>query len=140
MAPTRDRHVYGFSRADAKALAQSIGTSEGTYREGKPRPQQFPRILFKITSATTEGPSSPYNGLTVATATVLAATCGRADLIDATVQVVDQSGCLFNEPLADLVNRVGWAFEGIAKDKSTGAAPDDLAPCHWIADGLCCPP
>ncbi len=34
----------------------------------------------------------------------------------------------------------GWAFEGIFQDQGTGASPGDATPCHWVLDGLCCPP
>ena len=96
-------------------------------------------IEYTIDSVTTAGSSSPYNGLKVATVTIELITCGRGVEIGDSVEVVDHSGCIFNEDNADLVDRYGWADWKVSADLSTGASPGDLAPCHWSATGLCCP-
>ena len=134
-------------------LVQAVGRSgtltQGEYQgAGLTLPDMLPytdtggggsKIMYSIDSTTTHGSASPYNGLVVATVTVIVAPCDRSELIDTQVEVVDHSGCLFDEPANDLVGRIGWAFEGIAKSRASGAAPGELTPCHWAADGLCCP-
>lgn len=97
------------------------------------------KIEFEIVSVTTAASSSPYNGLKVATATVDVAPCGMSSLLTTSVEVVDHSGCLFNEDNADLVGRTGWAFWGVAVSLESGAPSGELTPCHWVADNICCP-
>lgn len=99
------------------------------------------KILYTIDEVETAAGDSPYNGLKVATVTIIIAPCDRTELIDTQVDVVDWLECLFNENNEDLVGRKGTAFEGIGesrRDPSYG--PAGLTPCHWVADGLCCPP
>lgn len=98
------------------------------------------KTMFKIISVTTAGTDSPYNGLKVAQADVEVSPCNKSGLIGETIEVVDWSECLFDEDDNELVDRVGWAFKGIAKSKKQGAGEDDLTPCHWVADNICCPP
>lgn len=97
------------------------------------------KIEYTINSVSTAGSGSPHNGKNVASATVVVASCGEEALIGTTVSVVDNSGCLFNEDFSALVGRHGWAYWAVAKDLSSGAGPNDIGPCHWSADGLCCP-
>lgn len=96
-------------------------------------------LEFTISSVTTAGSSSPYNGLKVATCTVEAAPCDQSALIGTTVSVVDHSGCLFNETNEALVGRYGWAHEQITLSLAAGAEEGELTPCHWSALNICCP-
>lgn len=97
------------------------------------------KIEYTIDSVITASTNSPHNGKKVATVTIEVATCGRENLIGTSTEVVDNSGCLFNEENSALVGRYGWAHWAVAKDTSEGAGPNDRTPCHWSADGLCCP-
>ena len=97
------------------------------------------KIEYTILSVTTAGANSPYNGLNVASVTIVVAPCSKPGLIGTSADVVDHSGCLFNEDFTGLVGRYGWAHWGIAADLSSTASPGDKSPCHWCADGLCCP-
>lgn len=96
-------------------------------------------IEFTIDSVTTAGTSSPYNGLKVATVTVETAPCDRSSMIGESIEVVDHSGCLFNEENEALVDRYGWAHEQVALSLASGAEDGELTPCHWSALNICCP-
>lgn len=95
-------------------------------------------IGYEIVSISTAGTSSPYNGLVIASVTIVTAPCDRGDIVGDTVDVVDHSGCIFDQSQADLVDVFGWAEEAIAKDLSVGAGANDLSPCHWSAINRCC--
>jgi hypothetical protein len=97
-------------------------------------------IEYTIDSLETAGTDSPYNGLIVATATVILAPCDRASLIGEEVEVVDHSGCIFDLPEEDLIGVHGWATEGVALSLASGAGEDDITPCHWSASNRCCVP
>jgi len=97
------------------------------------------KIFFEVDSAEIAGASSPYNGKTILTVTVITEPCDQ-DI--ETAEVVDWSSCLANaEMLAALVGREGWAVKGRGRQSlASGAATGEKTPCHWILDGLCCPP
>jgi hypothetical protein len=97
------------------------------------------KIFFEVTAAEEAGTDSPYNGLTILTVDVICEPC-EEDL--ATAEVIDWSSCLANaEEFAELIGREGWAFWGRGRQsRESGAEEGDKTPCHWILDGLCCPP
>jgi len=82
--------------------------------------------------------SGPYTGLTVASVTVMGASCGRSDLIGDTVEVVDHSGCIFDLVEASLVDVWGWASWRVFESLDPEAEAGELTPCHWSADDRCC--
>lgn len=93
-------------------------------------------IRFEILSlATAEG--GDFDGLTVATVLVLRAECHVACLVGQEVDVVDDSGCVFNEE--DIVGREGWATWSIMESLDPEAETGDMSECFWAADDLCCP-
>lgn len=102
------------------------------------------KILYTIVSVETHTATSHYNGLKVATVRIApddvgVAPCHEPHLLgEIDIEVVDHSGCLFNEANEALVDRVGWAFWGVSFSLKSDAEEGDLAPCHWVADGLCC--
>lgn len=96
-------------------------------------------IEFTIDSVTTADATSPYNGKKVATVTIENQTCGLTNLEGDTVDVVDWSGCLFNEDNEDLVDRYGWADWKQRTSLQEGVPPGTLTPCHWSAINICCP-
>lgn len=96
-------------------------------------------IEFTITSVTTAGSGSPYNGLKVATVDIEGASCNLSSLIGTSVDVVDHSGCILNEDDAELVGRWGWADKKVFLSLASGAGPGELTPCHYSIKGLCCP-
>ena len=102
------------------------------------------RIEFEVTSATTISDSgSPYDGMRELTVTVVGPSCNRASMLGETgVKVYEHVPlCLTGDETDEaLVGRKGWAFEGVFQDQSAEAEAGDLTPCHWVLDGICCPP
>ena len=107
------------------------------------RRRDFGRIEFTITEATTvSDSSSPYAGMRKLTVTVVGPSCNRTAMLGETGVFVYEHDpqCLTTDETDEaLVDRKGWAFEGIFQDQGTGASPGDATPCHWVLDGLCCP-
>ena len=136
---TADR-TYGFSKSDAEALVASIGTTETEI------PQLFlggggggaDIIEYEIISLSTPT-SGAYNGLKVASATIKGAGCSRSAMIGTVVDVVDHSGSIFDAG-GTMAGYTGWAYEAQYVSKATGAACDDLTPCHWAAINRACSP
>ena len=95
-------------------------------------------IEFLINSVSVAPTDSPYNGLSVATVTIVTAPCDRPTLIATTVDVVDHSGCVFDLEEADLIGLWGWATERVAYSLKVGEESDTVTPCHWAADDRCC--
>jgi len=138
-------HIYDPMRLVVNGKEDDEGIAEYSYKDEQWQVIAFRRreggtkIFFEIDSAVVAGTSSPYNGKTVMTVTVICEPCDED--ID-TVDVVDWSSCLANEEeLADLVGREGWAFWGRARQSLASDADEgEKTPCHWILDGLCCRP
>ncbi len=102
------------------------------------------RIEFAVDSATTiSNSASPYDGMRELTVTVVGPSCNRASMLGETgVKVYEHVPlCLTGDETDEaLVGRKGWAFEGVFQDQSAEAEAGDLTPCHWVLDGICCPP
>lgn len=95
-------------------------------------------IITAVRTATAPGADAAYNGLKIATVTIVNASCADTDLIgDTNVDVVDHIGCIFDAEEADLIGLYGIAKEGIALSEDPLAAEGALTPCHWIADDRC---
>ena len=56
------------------------------------------------------------------------------ETVDGTIEVVDPTGCFFNEDEPALIGR--W---GDAAYMQPNAAVDPLQPGTWVVTGLCCP-
>jgi len=100
------------------------------------------RIEFIVVSATTiSDTASPYNGMRKLVVTVKSPSCNASGIHGDTVDVYEhQPACLTaDEADEDLVDRKGWAYQGVHQDMSSGADTGDLTPCHYVLDGLCCP-
>lgn len=98
-------------------------------------------IEYKIVStrvATDTGAESIYEGLTIATVTVILATPDKTDLIGTQVEVVDHSECVFDLSSAELVDVWGWASWRVAESLDPDDSPGTLTPAHWSADDRCC--
>lgn len=103
----------------------------------------FNRIEFIVVSATTVADSgSPYNGMRKLVVTVKSPSCNAPGIWNTTVDVYEhQPACLTDDETDEaLAGRKGWAYQGVHQDMSSGADPGDLTPCHYVLDGLCCPP
>lgn len=76
-----------------------------------------------------------YTG--IATCTITYRPCG-VDIVSGEtygkIEVIDPSGCLFDEPAADLIGR--W---GDAEYMQASSELDPYQSCAWIVSGLCCP-
>lgn len=106
------------------------------------RKRDFGRIEFIVDDAEEiSDTGSAFDGMVHLTVTIIGPSCNRTVLIGETVDVYEHPPtCLVgDEDLGDLVGRKGFAYEGIFADQSSGAAEDDVTPCHWVLDGLCCP-
>jgi len=141
----QDEHTYGFSKPDAADAVQLIGNRDCEYPEGKVRHQSRSggTIEFLIDSATTiSDSSSPYYGMRELTVTIVSPPCNRTNLHLTSAKVYEHDPqCLAgDETDAALEGRKGTAFEGVFQDQSSGASAGDLTPCHWVLQGLCCPP
>lgn len=100
-------------------------------------------IEFLVDSATTiSDSSSPYYGMRELTVTIISPPCDRKNLHLTSAKVYEHDPqCLAgDETDLALVGRKGTAFEGVFQDQSSGAEAGDLTPCHWVLQGLCCPP
>lgn len=142
--------TYGFNEADADDLLELILHPSTEYPEIRPRGggRGDNRIEFAVDSATTiSDTASPYDGMRELTVTIVGPDCDHASTMGNTSIKVyehpDRNGnyCLtFGETDAALVDRKGWAYKGVFQDQSTGAPVGKQTPCHWVLDGLCCPP
>lgn len=92
-------------------------------------------IEYTITSLST-ATSGPYDGLVIAAVVVKGAPCNRSSLIGTTVNVVDHSGCIFDE--ASMAGYTGWAAEMVFWSLDAEADCETLTPCHWAAINRCC--
>jgi len=100
------------------------------------------RIEFIVVSATTVADTnSPYDGMRKLVVTVKSPSCNVPGIWNTTVDVYEhQPACLTDDETdGALVDRKGWAYQGVHQDMSSGASPGDLTPCHYVLDGLCCP-
>lgn len=94
-------------------------------------------IEYKIVSTSTKS-SGPYTGLKAASVIIHGAPCDRPELIGETVEVIDHSANLFDE--TSMVDYTGWAAEMKFLSLASGAACDELTPCHWVAINRVCDP
>ena len=100
-------------------------------------------IEFLVDSATTiSDTASPYYGMRELTVTIISPPCNRTSLHLTSAKVYEHDPqCLAgDETDAALEGRKDTAFEGVFQDQSSGASAGDLTPCHWVLQGLCCPP
>lgn len=93
-------------------------------------------ITFEIQSLD-EAVSGPYTGLVIGTVTVRGTSPTIPELIGTTVEVVDHSQCIFDEPEESMIGRRGWAVEMVYLSLEAGHT-DELTDPHWDASGLCC--
>lgn len=114
----------------------------------KPMPIDWPKlhvqgpdgarwIQYEIDSLSTPS-SGPYTGLKVATVTIVGTSPGAERLIGDVVDVVDHSGCIFDESV--MTGFTGWANEGVFLSLDSGADCDTMSPVHWVAFNRCCGP
>lgn len=98
------------------------------------------KIEFRVLSASTVV-GGQYDGMRKLVVEVKSPPCNRTSLHGDTVDVYEHEPlCLTgDESDAALVDRKGWAYEGVYQDQSSGAIAGDLTDCHWVLDGLCCP-
>lgn len=84
--------------------------------------------------------SGPYTGLIAAQVTIRGCICGKgATLINTTAEVIDHSGCIFDEE--DMTDYTGWAAVDMEYLSLDAAAEDgELTPCHYAAINRCCAP
>lgn len=136
-----DDRTYGFNVDDAAALLQSIGTSESTYQETRPRGRggsgRVTSVRFKIVSSD----PTTLSGL----AQIIAWDYGfsktqiPATIVGNTViEICDPMGCFLNEPNVDLTDRAGVAVyrdSDVIDNCRTGYAPFDGV---WEITSLCC--
>ena len=94
-------------------------------------------IEYTITSLTT-AVSGPYTGLKIATVNVKGSGCNEPSLICTSVEVVDHSGCIFDEET--MAGYTGWASRGVFHSLDTGDDAGTATPCHWFAINRCCEP
>jgi len=88
-------------------------------------------IEYVILSMSTET-TGPYIGLKKASVKIKG---GRGDLVAMTVNVIDHSGCIFDEPT--MAGYTGWAF--FAQFESLDPVDEcALTPYHWAALNRCC--
>ncbi len=81
----------------------------------------------------------PYTGLKVATVVVKGASDGA--LIETTVEVVDHTGCYFDDETdEDMVGYTGQAQWGVFLSLEPEVECDTLTPFHWYATNRCCAP
>lgn len=135
-----DENTYGFNKDDATALIESIQNGETWYPEIKPRGGGGGTggvIEYKITSVSTKT-SGPYIGLKAADVVIHGAPCSRSNLIGETVEVIDHSNELFDEPT--MVGFTGWASEMVFWSLDTEEECETLTPCHWAAINRVCAP
>lgn len=99
-------------------------------------------VEFKVTSASTVDDSdSPFDGMRKLVVEIVGPSCNKSSLHGDTVDVYEHDPqCLTADELdAALVDRKGWAYQGVFQDQSATAEAGDLTPCHWVLFGLCCP-
>ena len=94
-------------------------------------------IEYTITSLST-ATSGPYDGLVIASVVIKGAPCSRSSLIGTTVNVVDHSGCIFDEE--SMSGYTGWAAEMVFWSLDAEADCETVTPCHWAATDRCCAP
>ena len=103
----------------------------------------FTRIEFTVTSATTiSDTESVYDGMRELTVTIKSPSCNNTGIWgDTDIKVYEHEPLCLTTGETDgaLVDRKGWAYEGVHQDMSAAASPGDLTPCHYVLDGLCCP-
>lgn len=81
--------------------------------------------------ATDNDPSSPHCGLRVVGGRVQGAQSDHAHLIGTRVNVVDNSGCLYNDDA--IIGEAGNASLMVSRSRAEGAGEKDLTPPHWSA-------
>lgn len=90
-------------------------------------------IEYTITSLST-AVSGPYTGLVIAEVVVRVGDATKGSTVD----VVDHSGCIFDE--ATMTGYTGWAAWGDAWSLDSGDPCETLTPKHWYAVNRCCAP
>ena len=130
-----DDQTYGFNKPDALELVQLIGNSDREHNDWHPVPNDgSPNSWIEFVVASQETKTSgPYFGLVVATVAIKGAPAGS--LIDTSVDVVDHSGCIFDQ---DVTGFTGWAQWGIYRSLDPEVECDVLTPYHYAAFQRCC--
>ena len=134
-----DERTYGFNKDDATSLLQSISHGENWFPEIKPRGGRAGgglTIRFRIVA-------SYFCGACYVEARVISVPFGVSvsalpdvDTYDNNaVRIYDRTGCKFNEPPEDLVNRIGYAT--YMTPLEDGPCPDTIF-SSWECIDLCC--
>ena len=133
---------------EQRNLERRLNTLETQFKrylqaDSRPRlilPANNFHIVEYVIDSLADKASGPYTGLTAASATVKGVLCGLgATLIESTIEVIDHSGCIFDE--ADMAGYTGWAVsnaEYLSLD--SGASSGEMTPCHYAAINRCCAP
>lgn len=96
-------------------------------------------VEYVITAVGSVETTGPYTGLKIASVVIKGAS--DASLIDTTVDVVDHSGGLFDDPDdPTMAGWTGWAFWAVYKSLESGVDCDTLTPYHWAALNRVCEP
>lgn len=133
---------------DQRNLERRLSTLETAFKrylqaDSRPRlilpTSDFQIVEYVIDSLSTKG-SGPYTGLIAASATVKGVLCGLgATLIEESIEVIDHSGCIFDEATMD--GYTGWAVSNMEYlSLDAGAANGEMTPCHYAAFNRCCAP
>lgn len=85
-------------------------------------------IVFKIDHIRTAPPDSPFNGLCIATATVISAKEFATDLIGTQIEVVDHSDQAYG---TFAPGSIGAACLSIWSSRAIGAHEGEPTPGHW---------
>ena len=86
-------------------------------------------IIYEIESLSSAPINGPYDGLKIATGTVISPSVDHASLLGKQVQVVDHSGMLDQTD----IGTTSQAFWAVAQSLAPGAKPNELTPSHWYA-------
>lgn len=133
---------------EQRNLERRLNTLETQFKrylqaDSRPRlilPANNFHIVEYVIDSLSEKESGPYTGLFAASATVKGVLCGLgATLIETTIEVIDHSGCIFDE--ADMAGYTGWAVSNMEYlSLDSGASSGEMTPCHYAAINRCCAP
>lgn len=133
---------------EQRNLERRLNTLETQFKrylqaDSRPRlilPTSDFHIVEYVIDSLSEKVSGPYTGLIAASATVKGVLCGLgATLIEESIEVIDHSGCIFDEDTMD--GYTGWAVSNMEYlSLDSGASSGEMTPCHYAAINRCCAP
>lgn len=125
-----DERTYGFNKDDATSLLQSIGVSETSYAEIKPRggrPNLGDFIAFQ--------PQDVCAGIgftcDCVEAEVIEVVCGSTTNVGDIVNVWDRNRSKFNMPPELLYASIGYARYVKVTPEEAAELPEEIGPCRW---------